>query len=448
MIRPIILGGIALLFCLPLQLFSEALEGPDISIPEMLDGPYVEGELFVRYVSSAEGMDREEIHLMTGVMTIETDFSDPHLELVRLPAGVDMAEAIDYFQKLPGILYASPNYILSADAGIFWPKKPPQPVPNPGGDFNDPFFYISYGVKKVEAPKVWKNFTIGSREVIVAVIDSGIDYRHEDLAENMWKNSKEIPGNGLDDDGNGYVDDVYGWNFNNNTSDPFDDNKHGTHVSGIIGAVAGNNKGTIGMSPKVSLMACKFLGRDGRGTTAAAIRAIEYAVSNGAKVLNNSWGGKRFSLPLLSTITWARRNGVLFVAAAGNGSENIEISPLYPASYGASNIIAVASTDANDVKSTFSNYGKDSVDLAAPGTSIYSTLPLGWYGLLSGTSMSTPHVSGAAALMWAYRPDLDFDDLKEMILKSVDPVDSLRGITVTGGRLNVYNALALALLML
>lgn len=435
---------ILLFFCSP-PLFSQMVEGTDVSIAEMLSAPYVEGELLIRYLSDLKWDDREMIHSMTGVMTLETDFIVPNLELIRLPSGTEMAQAIDYFQKLPGVLYVAPNYIVEIQAGIFWRKRPPSPRPDP--QFGDPYFYLSYGVDKVQAPKVWEKFTVGSSDVVVAVIDTGIDYRHEDLAGNLWKNQREIPNNGLDDDQNGYVDDIYGWNFYNDTNDPFDDNQHGTHVSGIIGAIAGNRIGTIGMSPKVSLMACKFLGRDGRGTTSTAIRAIEYAMKNGAKILNNSWGGPRFSQPLLDTIKTAERMGVLFVAAAGNYDRDSDEEPLYPASYDAGNIISVASSDSGDTKSVFSNYGRISVDLAAPGSAIYSTLPNGSYGNLDGTSMATPHVSGAAALIWAHRQDLSLYDLKDLILKSVDPIDSMKDLTVTGGRLNVYNALALALLM-
>ncbi len=440
-------GLLALLFFCSPPLFSQPIEGTDISINEMLSAPYVEGELLIRYLSDLEADDRQTIHSMTGIMTLETDFIVPNLELIRLPYGAEMAQAIDYFQKLPGVLYVTPNYIVEIQAGIFpfWRRRPPSPRPDP--KFGDPYFYLSYGVDKVMAPKVWEKFTIGSQDVIVGVIDTGIDYRHEDLVENLWKNPKEIPNNGLDDDQNGYIDDIHGWNFYNNTNDPFDDNQHGTHVSGIIGAQAGNRIGTIGMSPKVSLMACKFLGKDGRGTTSTAIRAIEYALKNGAKILNNSWGGPRFSQPLLDTIKAAERMGVLFVAAAGNYYRDIDEEPLYPASYDAANIISVASSDSGDYKSVFSNYGRVSVDLVAPGSAIYSTLPNGSYGNLDGTSMSTPHVSGAAALIWAYRQDLSLYDLKDLILKSVDPIDSMKELTVTGGRLNVYNALALALLM-
>ena len=434
---------IPLFFCSP-PLFSQMVEGTDVSISEMLSAPYVEGELLIRYLSDFKADDREMVHSMTGVMTLETDFIVPNLELIRLPYGAQMAQAIDYFQKLPGVLYVTPNYIVEIQAGIFW-KRPPSPKPDP--QFGAPYFYLSYGVDKVQAPKVWEKFTVGSLDVVVGVIDTGIDYRHEDLAGNVWKNPKEIPNNGLDDDQNGYIDDIHGWNFYNNTNDPFDDNQHGTHISGIIGAMAGNRIGTIGMSPKVSLMACKFLGSDGRGTTSTAIRAIEYALKNGAKILNNSWGGPRFSQPLLDTIKSAERMGVLFVAAAGNYDRDSDEEPLYPASYDAGNIISVASSDSRDHKSEFSNYGRISVDLAAPGSAIYSTLPNGSYGNLDGTSMATPHVSGAAALIWAYRQDLSLYDLKDLILKSVDPIDSMKEFTVTGGRLNVYNALALALLM-
>ncbi len=410
--------------------------------------PYVAGEVLVRYAASTSVVAKAATIGLLGAKATPLEGATlvPNVELLVLSQGMSVPEAIGYLEKLPNVLYASPNYIIRIDGGIF----PPRDLPgNPGGGegkFKDPLFYRSYGVRLIGAEKSWDSFTIGSSEVIVGVIDTGIDYTHEDLASNVWKNPKEIPNNGIDDDNNGFIDDIYGWNFVNNTNNPIDDNRHGTHVSGTIGAVAGNNLGTIGVSPKISMMACKFLDNEGQGTTKAAIDAISYAVSNGAKILNNSWGGHGFSPLLLDTIKAAERMGVLVVAAAGNWNENNDERPVYPASFDAANVISVAATDQRDRKADFSNYGKNTVDLGAPGVVIYSTLPLNRYGNSDGTSMAAPHVSGAAALILAYKPHLSAYDLKNVILNSVDPLNSLRGVTVTEGRMNVYNAMALGFL--
>lgn len=405
---------------------------------------YIEGEILVRFSDIVPQPEVMQILSNQQYAPLETMKIVPNLQLIKLPQGKRVEEAIQEFEKEPYVLYASPNYIIDIGGGILPPPdQPGQPDKDPR--FSDPFFYRSYGIRLIRARDAWSDFTLGNREVIVGVIDTGIDYHHEDLSENMWKNIREIEKNGIDDDQNGYVDDVYGWNFVDGNNDPFDDNHHGTHVAGTIGAVNGNQLGTIGVSPKVSLMACKFLNNQGRGSLVGAIKCIEYAVTNGAKVLNNSWGGPGYSNALLDAIKAAEKLGVLFVAAAGNATEDVDKNPMYPACFDAKNIIAVAATDRNDLLTNFSNFGKNSVDLAAPGSFIYSTLPNNQYGNMDGTSMATPHVSGAAALLWAFKPTLSLYDLKELILKTADPVDSLKNITVTGGRLNVYNAMALSL---
>jgi len=423
---------------IPAVVFSQSSTNEE----DVLGAPYVLGEVLIRYVSQANANDMLSIKSELGVQTIEADYSVPNLELVSLPDGQSVADAIEYYQGVPGVLYVSPNYIITVDGGYFPKPKPDNPDEGPSRRFGDPYFYRSWGIDKVRTPLVWDHFTTGSHEIIVGVVDTGIDYRHEDLADNIWVNPGEIPNNGIDDDGNGWVDDVYGWNFWDDSNDPYDDYFHGTHVAGTIGAVAGNGVGTIGVSPKVTLMACKFLGADGSGTTSNAIKAIDYCVINGAKILNNSWGGGRFSQPLSDAIASAERNGVLFLAAAGNADSDNDIYPNYPASYDAANLISVASSDVDDYKSTFSNWGRASVDLAAPGTGIYSTMPGNDYADKSGTSMATPHVAGVAALMWAHRPQLSVYDIKDILLQSAEHIPNMKGMTVTSGRLNAYRALS------
>lgn len=318
--------------------------------------------------------------------------------------------------------YIEPNYILKAD-----------------GTPNDPDFSKLWGLKKIGLDTAWDRIT-SSSEIVIAIIDSGIDYTHPDLVANMWKNPGEIPGNGIDDDGNGYIDDVYGFDFANGDGDPLDDFYHGTHCAGTIAAVGNNGIGVVGVNWTAKLMALKFLDKNGLGDTAKAIAAIEYAIQMKAKILSNSWG-RGDGQALKDAIKSAQEHGILFIAAAGNESVDTDTFPHYPASYDLDNIISVAATDQNDNLGTFSNYGAISVDLAAPGVDIYSTLPGGAYGYKEGTSMATPHVTGVAALVWAANPSFTYQQVKDRILTSVEPIAALKGKTVTGGRLNAYQAI-------
>lgn len=292
----------------------------------------------------------------------------------------------------------------------------------------------------IDAPEAWE-VTTGSRSVLVGVIDTGIDPTHPDLAANLWTNPNEVASNGLDDDNNGYVDDVRGWDFANNDNNPMDDNLHGTHCAGTIGAVGDNGLGVAGVCWQVSLVGLKFLSGSGGGTTSDAVEAIAYGTRIGVDVTSNSWGGGGYSALLKATIDAANTAGILFVAAAGNESTNSDIETNYPSGYDCPNIIAVAATTRNDALSYFSNYGATTVDLAAPGSEIYSTAPSGGYALLSGTSMATPHVAGACALLLAHNPTLPPTAIRSALLSSVDPVPALAGRCVSGGRLNVSRAL-------
>lgn len=316
---------------------------------------------------------------------------------------------------------------------------------------NDPYFQRQWGLNNtgqtggtpdadIDAPGAW-NIATGSQDVVVAVVDTGIDYNHPDLRDNMWRNPGETPGNGIDDDGNGYVDDVYGWDFANNDNNPMDDNRHGTHVAGIIGATGNNDTGITGVNWSVRMAALKFLDSSGSGSLSDAAKAINYAVRMGFPITSNSWGGAGSTQTLRNAFENADRNGVLNVVAAGNEGINIDVNPVYPASYTFSSILTVAATDARDNMANFSNYGSTSVDLGAPGVSIYSTIPGNSYQNLSGTSMAAPFVSGAAALIKSTEPELSASEIKNLIMNNVNPVSSLSGVTVTGGRLNLYKAL-------
>ncbi len=310
---------------------------------------------------------------------------------------------------------------------------------------NDPRYGELWGMTKIKAPQAWDT-TRGDPGVLVAVIDSGVDASHEDLLNNLWINAGEIgtdtngndkATNDFDDDGNGYKDDWQGWDFYNVDNDPSDDNSHGTHVAGTIGAVGNNSLGVAGVCWDVSLVALKFLGSDGYGFTADAINAVEYANSLGADIQNNSWGGGGFSEGLEGAVKSAYSNGTLFVVAAGNDNSNNDNVPSYPASYEVPNVISVAATDENDKLASFSNYGSDSVDLAAPGVNILSTVPGGGYEKFQGTSMACPHVAGAAALLMSANTSLTHLDVKGALFNSVDRISGLNGKMVTGGRLNV-----------
>jgi parallel beta-helix repeat protein len=313
---------------------------------------------------------------------------------------------------------------------------------------NDERWDELWGMQQIDAPAAWDLGT-GSSNVTVAVVDTGIDQDHPDLVSNLWKNDAEQNGMaGVDDDANGYVDDKTGWDFFNNDSNPDDDHSHGTHCAGIIGAVGNNSEGVAGVCWSVRLMAMKALGSQGGGTSSDLAEAVRYAADNGADIISASYGGSELSQTEKDAISYAGDKGVLFVAAAGNGGDDSvgddnDSSPIYPANYDLANIVSVAATDTLDQLADFSNYGASSVDLAAPGVDILSTVPDGIYEEKQGTSMATPHVAGAAALLLSVNPSYTHLQLKQALLSTVDPLDDLTGKVLTGGRLNVEQLLAL-----
>jgi subtilisin family serine protease len=300
------------------------------------------------------------------------------------------------------------------------------------------------------AADAWSLNKTDCSNVYVGIIDEGYMYTHEDLASNAGKNLKEIAGNGKDDDGNGFKDDVYGWDFAGNNNTVFDGigDDHGTHVAGTIGAVGNNSKGVAGVCWKVKLLNAKFLTNTG-GTLANAIRAIDYFTNlkkAGVNIVatNNSWGGGSYSQLLADAIERANQAGILFVAAAGNAANDNDATPSYPASYPSANVISVAAIDSVGNLASFSNYGKNSVNLAAPGVSILSTVPMkssgkvvSGYAYYNGTSMATPHVTGAAALYAATHPGATAAEIKSAILTNAITTNSVVGKTTTGARLNV-----------
>jgi subtilisin family serine protease len=325
----------------------------------------------------------------------------------------------------PGIRYAEPDFVVSAE------DVTPE----------DPMWTSQWGPQKIGAPLAWESST-GSGAVVVGVIDSGVDYSHDDLATQIWTNPNEIPSDGIDNDGNGYVDDVHGADCRNDDGDPMDDYFHGTHVAGILGAAGDNAVGIAGVNWHISIMALKFLGPTGSGSVTDAIECIDYAVANGAALTNNSWGGAPYSQALSDAIGRARAAGQPFVAAAGNNGANTDLTaPFYPADYSLDNIVSVASIDSTDTLGSTSNFGALTVDLAAPGVEILSTMPGNAYASFSGTSMAAPHVAGAAALVLAEHPELTYQQVIDRLDGSVDRITSLSGKVATGGRLNIARAI-------
>ena len=292
----------------------------------------------------------------------------------------------------------------------------------------------------IDATQAW-NITTGSRNVVVAVIDSGVDYTDPDLAANIWTN----PNAGQD----GFSGDVHGYNFVANNGNPMDDNGHGTFVAGEIGAVGNNGLGVTGVNWNVTIMPLKFLDANGGGYTSDAIRAINYATMErteygvNVRVINASWSSSQSDPGLNAAIQAAGNAGILFVAAAGNSASNNDVTPQYPANSGLANVVSVAASDSSDQLATFSDYGANTVNLAAPGVDIYSTLPGGKYGYLSGTSMATPEVAGVAALAWAADPNATVAQVRSALLQGVDKIPALAGKVSSGGCLNAYNTLKL-----
>ncbi len=350
------------------------------------------------------------------------------------------------------------------------------------GTGSDPLFSSQWGMMDIGVRNAW-NKTKGDPNVIVAVIDTGVDYTHEDLVDNLWRNPGEDGTdangnpkwtNGIDDDGNGYIDDLIGWDAVGNDNKPFDLAKsgldlltggnpgHGTHCAGNIAARGFNGKGVSGVAPNVSIMAMRFLSEKGEGDIAGAVKAITYAVDNGARVLSNSWGSEGTDpkdpadQALRDAISYAEQKGAIFIAAAGNGHQGVgydndsDAKPGYPASYDLDVIVSVAAVDAQDGLGAFSNWGKNTVDIGAPGVKVFSTtvgsnysdtvinLPmLGIVANWDGTSMATPHVSGAAALYLSQHPDASWREVKEALIRSAKPIASLNGKSVSNGKLDV-----------
>ncbi|MEW6168235.1 MAG: PKD domain-containing protein, partial [Pseudomonadota bacterium] len=351
---------------------------------------------------------------------------------VALPPGMDVKTALAQLLLDPDVERVEPNYLVHTTA-----------VPS------DPSFSLQWGLRNtganggapgadIDAVPAW-DLQTGSASVVIAVIDTGVDIVHPDLADNIWINPGEIADNGIDDDGNGYADDVHGYDFLAETGDVSDTNGHGTNVASIAAAVGNNGVGVAGVAWGARIMPLKFADQNGAGDIADAVRAIAYAVENGARIINASWGGYGESEALRDAAAAATAAGALVVAGAGNDGSDNDVTPFYPASF--EDVISVAATTPLDAKAAFSNFGRNSVDLGAPGEDIFGAFPEGRYAYFSGTSMAAPHVSGAAALLLAQLPDLTVSGLKALLLDRAEQTVAMRGVTGTSARLNAANAL-------
>jgi subtilisin family serine protease len=452
------------------MLVSPAASGARV---EQLSGQYVRGELLVRFrqdspvllppagrstASTTNGnrgivlpvIDETYGQIDVQVETFGGSEIVPGLRLGRV-APERTLEAISALKERADVLYAEPNYIYHFD---LTPNDP---------QFNQPGMY---GLGKIGAPQAW-DITQGSQSVVVGVVDGGIDTQHEDLKDNVWVNTGEVPGNGVDDDGDGYIDDVNGFNFINNNGTVFvsaaDDN-HGTHVAGTIGARGNNSVGVTGVNWQVGLMSIKVCNAGGCPGT-AILGGYQYALRMktqkgvNLRVLNNSYGGTGFSQASLDAIQTLSNAGILFVAAAGNETTDNFSVPHYPSSYDLPNVIGVASTTSTDAVSSFSNFGPRVVSIGAPGSGILSTTPRNYsgqntgiigangstYSIFSGTSMATPHVTGAAALVVAAKPNISMQELRGVLAYSGDFIAALADKTTTGRRLNVFKSIQSAL---
>ncbi len=425
-----------------------ALANASVEISASNQDAYKHDSLIVVYKKEATASNRRAVRnlVLAKISDINNDEVDDkysnilngrmaNYELDKM----SVKDALAKVRKDPAVLYAEPDYIVKANV-----------MPD------DSSFSELWGMHNtgqtggvddadIDAPEAW-DISTGDSSIVVGVIDTGVDHTHPDLIANAWVNPGEIAGDGIDNDGNGYVDDVHGINAITNAGDPMDDNGHGTHVAGTIGASGNNGLGVVGVNHEVAITGCKFLDASGSGSSSDAIKCIDYMVdlkNSGVnlRVLNNSWGGGGFSQALSDAITASEQADILFVAAAGNSAVDNDVNDSYPSGYSHESILAVASTTSSDSMSGFSQWGLTTVDMGAPGSAILSTVPGGGYDSFSGTSMATPHVAGAAALVLSVNPDLTTNELKSLLMNSGDDNSALTGKTVSGKRLNVHTAL-------
>lgn len=416
---------------------------------------YIEGEVLVKYQTDSQASDHRSLRAAYQ-LSLKEALPFINSELVATPKGQSTMQIVAKLAADPRVAAVQPNYLYHANE-LSDPGLPSDP------DFNRQWALHNTGQVingvagqadvDLDAPEAWQSGSAPASPVVVAVIDTGLDINHPDLKGKIWVNTAELNGiKGTDDDENGYIDDINGWNFVDNSGQVYinaSDDYHGTHVAGSIAAGINDGIGIAGVANNVSIMPLKFLGPGGTGSTVNAVKAIQYATSQGALLANNSWGGGSYDPALYAAIREFSRP---FIVAAGNEKKNTDLRPSYPSAYDLENIIAVAAIDNRGIKASWSNYGLTTVDVGAPGVSIYSCYPGEKYTYLSGTSMAAPHVSGVVALVLGAKPEFstarieDVAAVKKIILDSAraNPLISLAGKTVTGGNVNARDALLLA----
>jgi subtilisin family serine protease len=410
-----------------------------------LAGAFVPGQLLVRFTAGTSPLSAAAVNAAIGSRTAKS-FTDlvPNLQLVQLRPGLSVSAALRYYAQRSNVLYAQPNWV----SHIYDAKTKPDSITKTP---NDPQYPGQWDWPKIGAPSAWDT-TTGSHTIVVTDIDTGMDYNHDDLAANAWKNTAECNGTpGVDDDGNGYVDDCHGIDTINGDSDPIDDNGHGTHTAGTIGAVGNNGVGVTGLNWKVQVMPCKSHNSVGNGSVASIIGCYQYVrmekVRYGYDIVatNNSYGSCPeacdFNPATYDAIAALIKPGVIMSFAAGNAFRDNDVRPNYPSNYDLPNIIAVAATDSGDNLAGFSEWGLRSVDVGAPGVGVLSTYINNGYASLSGTSMAAPHVAGLVALLHSFDAQLDWWAIRNLIIAGGDPVTSLQGKTVSGRRINANGSM-------
>lgn len=411
--------------------------GAGASAPEAVPGEYI-----VKFKDAAVASSSLQVLSQELGSYIKDTIPGQNIVVIKRPVFEIQSNVIKGLAQNANVDIVEPNYIYRIN------RNPNDPMLGQlWGMINtgQPDSQKREGIAGVDigAAQAW-DITTGSRDVVVAVIDTGVNYNHPDLKANMWTNDIELSGQaGVDDDGNGIIDDIYGASFVNAakpTGNPLDDHGHGSHCSGTIGATGDDGQGIVGVAWNVRIMGVKFLSANGSGSLDGALKAIDYATSKGAKILSNSWGGGGYSETLKQAIERSNEAGALFVAAAGNESNNNDSNPTYPATYDVPNVLSVAAIDNRGQLASFSNYGKTKVHVGAPGVNIVSSITGTRYDSWSGTSMATPHVSGMAVLLASAEPNLTGIEMKERILSTSKPLAGLRGKT-KGGLANAYTML-------
>lgn len=398
---------------------------------------YVEGEVIVKMKGTRAGVQSSSFASKASQkgMSLKTSWGRMGMYHYKVRPGQKTSEAVAELRNDPEVEYAEPNYIYAKSnvSGFSDVISNEEMVSMSSGS------YMATGAP-IQVVDSWSEVG-GTGVPVIAVIDTGLDTTHSVITSTnaLWINTNEVAGNGIDDDGNGYIDDVNGWNFVSASGNVFDDNGHGTHVAGIILGVGVNIYEAFPDASRVKIMPLKFLNGSGQGKTSDAIKAIYYAVDNGAQVLNNSWGGYSYSAALHEAIAYSYNQGTAFIAASGNDAGNNDSSPMYPASYNVPNVISVAATTDSDILASFSNYGRSSVDLAGPGVRIYSTYPGNSFGISSGTSMATPFVAGLAGLILVEKPTMQGFQVRDIILGNTDSIAGLASKVATQGRMNALD---------